>query len=84
MNIGVSETLIGTAVCGIIFSLFSGQPLIIIGTTGPLLLFDEMLFQVYIFLLMLLKSIILCLTLAFLYCKKYSFFVKDYNIKSNK
>lgn len=65
MNIGVSETLIGTAVCGIMFSLLSGQPLIIIGTTGPLLLFDEMLFQVYIFLL-LLKSIILCF--AFLSC----------------
>lgn len=46
MNIGVSETLIGTAICGIIYSLFAGQPLIIIGTTGPLLMFDEMLFQV--------------------------------------
>ncbi|XP_054706709.1 band 3 anion transport protein-like [Uloborus diversus] len=45
LAIGVSETLIGTAICGIIFSLLSGQPLIIIGTTGPLLMFDEMLFQ---------------------------------------
>ncbi|GFU39400.1 anion exchange protein 2 [Nephila pilipes] len=44
-NIGVSETLIGTSICGILFSLLSGQPLIIIGTTAPLVLIDETLFQ---------------------------------------
>ncbi|KAK7576242.1 hypothetical protein V9T40_012528 [Parthenolecanium corni] len=42
-KIGVSETLVSTSVAGIIFNLFAGQPLIIIGTTGPLLLFDEAL-----------------------------------------
>lgn len=30
---------------GIIFALFSAQPLVIVGTTGALLLFDESLFQ---------------------------------------
>jgi len=44
-DIGVSETLIMTCVCGILFALFSGCPLIIIGTTGPVLLYDEALFQ---------------------------------------
>ncbi|XP_046676842.1 band 3 anion transport protein isoform X2 [Homalodisca vitripennis] len=43
--IGVSETLVATAGAGVFFSLFSGQPLVIIGTTGPLLLFDESLFS---------------------------------------
>ncbi|XP_076345016.1 band 3 anion transport protein-like isoform X2 [Tachypleus tridentatus] len=43
--IGVSETLIVTAGTGFLFSLVAGQPLIIIGTTGPLLLFDEILFK---------------------------------------
>ncbi|KAL5234886.1 hypothetical protein ACI65C_002296 [Semiaphis heraclei] len=42
--IGISETLVATSVSGVIFSLFSGQPLLIVGTTGPLLLFDEALF----------------------------------------
>ncbi|CAD7003682.1 unnamed protein product [Ceratitis capitata] len=41
--IGISETLLSTALCGIIFHTISGQPLGIIGTTGPLLLFDEAL-----------------------------------------
>lgn len=44
--IGISETLVSTAVAGILFALLSGQPLVIIGTTGPLLLFDESLYKV--------------------------------------
>ncbi|GIY32728.1 anion exchange protein 2 [Caerostris extrusa] len=43
-NIGVSETLIGTSISGVIFSLFR-QPLIIIGTTAPLVLIDETLYK---------------------------------------
>lgn len=42
--IGVSETLVATCATGIIFSLLSGQPLVIIGVTGPVLLFDELLY----------------------------------------
>jgi solute carrier family 4 (anion exchanger), member 2 len=42
---GVNEMLIGTSVNGIIFSLFSGQPLMIMGPTGPFLVFEEMLFN---------------------------------------
>lgn len=47
--IGISETLLSTCVAGIVFGLLAGQPLIIIGTTGPLLMFDESLFKVRIF-----------------------------------
>ncbi|XP_039286283.1 anion exchange protein 2 isoform X2 [Nilaparvata lugens] len=43
--IGISETLVSTSLSGVLFGLISGQPLIIIGTTGPLLLFDESLYQ---------------------------------------
>ncbi|XP_055630443.1 anion exchange protein 3 isoform X4 [Toxorhynchites rutilus septentrionalis] len=41
--IGISETLISASMVGLVFHLLSGQPLVIIGTTGPLLLFDEAL-----------------------------------------
>ena len=43
--IGISETLIISCAAGIFYSLFSGCPLIIIGSTGPMLLFDEALFN---------------------------------------
>lgn len=43
--IGISETLLAASVVGVIFHALAGQPLTIIGTTGPLLLFDEALYQ---------------------------------------
>lgn len=42
--IGIPETLIMSAVGGLLFALFAGQPLIITGVTGPVLLYDEALF----------------------------------------
>lgn len=44
-QIGISETLLATSGAGILFALMAGQPLVIVGSTGPLLLFDESLFQ---------------------------------------
>uniref|UniRef100_A0A1A9WG61 Anion exchange protein n=1 Tax=Glossina brevipalpis TaxID=37001 RepID=A0A1A9WG61_9MUSC len=41
--IGISETLLSASVVGVVFHTLAGQPLVIIGTTGPLLLFDEAL-----------------------------------------
>ncbi|XP_076016648.1 anion exchange protein 3 [Genypterus blacodes] len=38
---GVSELIVSTATLGIIFSLLAGQPLLIIGFSGPLLVFEE-------------------------------------------
>ena len=43
--IGISETLLISCAAGIFYSLFSGCPLIIIGSTGPMLLFDDALFK---------------------------------------
>lgn len=43
--IGISETLVATCLAGVFFAILSGQPLVIVGTTGPLLLFDESLYQ---------------------------------------
>ncbi|XP_018315029.1 band 3 anion transport protein isoform X2 [Mycetomoellerius zeteki] len=43
--IGISETLISGSWTGVIMALFGTQPLLIIGTTGPLLLFDESLYN---------------------------------------
>lgn len=43
--IGISETLVATAAAGVVFALCAGQPLVIVGSTGPLLLFDESLYQ---------------------------------------
>lgn len=44
--IGASELLLGTTIGGILFSLFSGQPLLIVGFTGPLLVFEEAVYTV--------------------------------------
>lgn len=43
--LGVSEMVVATAVSGIIFGLFSGQPLIILGATGPLLVMEESIYS---------------------------------------
>ena len=48
---GVNEMLIATSLNGIISGLFSGQPLMIMGPTGPFLVFEEMLYLVSFFLL---------------------------------
>jgi len=43
--IGPVEMLLATALCGVIYALFSGQPLIILGGTGPLLVFTAILYK---------------------------------------
>lgn len=42
--IGVVEMILASAVCGGVFALLSGQPLIILGGTGPMLVITAMLF----------------------------------------
>lgn len=44
-QIGAVEMIVASALCGIVFALFSGQPLIILGGTGPLLVFTAILFR---------------------------------------
>ncbi|XP_038073994.1 electroneutral sodium bicarbonate exchanger 1-like [Patiria miniata] len=43
--IAAFESLIGGAICGVVYHLFSGQPLTIIGSTGPILIFETIMFQ---------------------------------------
>ena len=45
-RLGVSEMLIASSINGLIFGLASGQPLLILGPTGPFLVFEEMVFDV--------------------------------------
>ncbi|XP_039505832.1 solute carrier family 4 member 4a isoform X2 [Pimephales promelas] len=42
---GVLESFLGTAVSGAIFCLLAGQPLIILSSTGPVLVFERLLFN---------------------------------------
>lgn len=43
-QIGTTEMMIATAVGGVIFALFSGQPLTILGGTGPITIFTALLY----------------------------------------
>ena len=45
-SLGLSESILATALGGILFGLFSGQPLIVVGVTGPVLVFEEMVYTV--------------------------------------
>ncbi|XP_078062644.1 electrogenic sodium bicarbonate cotransporter 1-like isoform X2 [Mustelus asterias] len=42
---GVLESFLGTAVSGAVFCLFAGQPLTILSSTGPVLVFERLLFS---------------------------------------
>ncbi|XP_064827238.1 electrogenic sodium bicarbonate cotransporter 4-like isoform X2 [Oncorhynchus masou masou] len=42
---GVMESFLGTALSGTVFCMFSGQPLIILSSTGPILIFEKLLFE---------------------------------------
>uniref|UniRef100_A0A671K3U5 Anion exchange protein n=1 Tax=Sinocyclocheilus anshuiensis TaxID=1608454 RepID=A0A671K3U5_9TELE len=42
---GVMESFLGTALAGVVFCLFSGQPLIILSSTGPILIFEKLLYE---------------------------------------
>ncbi len=44
-QIGASEMLVASAACGVLYALFAGQPLIILGGIGPLLIFTIILYR---------------------------------------
>lgn len=46
---GVSELLLSTAVQGVLFALLAAQPLLVVGFSGPLLVFEEAFFSVALF-----------------------------------
>ncbi|MCB9596062.1 MAG: HCO3- transporter [Sandaracinaceae bacterium] len=43
-QIGAVEALLASAICGVIWSLFAGQPLAIVGATGPNVIFTGILY----------------------------------------
>lgn len=47
--IGVSELIVSTAVQGVVFCLLGAQPLLIVGFSGPLLVFEEAFYSVSCF-----------------------------------
>uniref|UniRef100_A0AAY4A039 Anion exchange protein n=1 Tax=Denticeps clupeoides TaxID=299321 RepID=A0AAY4A039_9TELE len=44
-NISAIESLFGASMTGVAYSLFAGQPLTILGSTGPVLVFEKILFR---------------------------------------
>ncbi|XP_065312733.1 electroneutral sodium bicarbonate exchanger 1-like isoform X3 [Gordionus sp. m RMFG-2023] len=44
-NLATIESLLSGAICGITWSLFAGQPLTIMGSTGPILVFESIVFS---------------------------------------
>ena len=48
-RLGVNEMLMASSVNGFLFGFVSGQPLMILGPTGPFLVFEEMVYDVNIF-----------------------------------
>ena len=44
-EIGAVEMIAASAMCGVVFALTAGQPLIILGGTGPLLVFTAILYR---------------------------------------
>lgn len=43
---GVSELMISTSIQGVIFCLIAAQPVLVIGFSGPLLVFEEAFYAV--------------------------------------
>jgi len=44
-RLGTIESLCSGFVCGIIYGFFSGQPLTILGSTGPVLVFETIVYD---------------------------------------
>jgi len=40
------EMLVAGAICGLLYALFAGQPLTIVGATGPMLVFESIIFRI--------------------------------------
>eukprot|EP00095_Tigriopus_kingsejongensis_P008898 snap_masked-scaffold3305_size9268-processed-gene-0.1 protein:Tk08898 transcript:snap_masked-scaffold3305_size9268-processed-gene-0.1-mRNA-1 annotation:"electroneutral sodium bicarbonate exchanger 1" len=44
-HISAMESLLGASMTGVMYSLFAGQPLTILGSTGPVLVFEKILYK---------------------------------------
>ena len=57
--IGVRETILAHGLCGILYSMFAVQPIVIPALTGPVLVFEEVIFEVKYYLIGYI-TIVLC------------------------
>lgn len=46
--LGLTEVIFAACACSILFGLFGGQPIMIIGATGPMLVFEQSIYEVNI------------------------------------
>lgn len=44
-NIGAVEMIVSTALCGVVYAIFAGQPLNMLGGTGPMLIITSILYS---------------------------------------
>lgn len=44
-ELGVTEVIFAASACSILFALFAGQPVMIIGATGPILVFEQSIYE---------------------------------------
>lgn len=44
-NMAAMESLVSGFICGLVYGLFSGQPLTILGSTGPVLVFETIVYK---------------------------------------
>jgi mannitol/fructose-specific phosphotransferase system IIA component (Ntr-type) len=44
-EIGAVEMIVATSICGLVYAIFAGQPLIVLGGTGPMLIFTAILYR---------------------------------------
>lgn len=44
-QVGAVEMIVATAICGTVYALFAGQPLTILGSTGPVVIFMGILYE---------------------------------------
>lgn len=44
-ELGAIEMIVATTLCGVVYALFSGQPLTILGSTGPIIIFMGILYE---------------------------------------
>jgi hypothetical protein len=42
----VVETLFSTALCGVLFAIVGGQPLVVVGVTGPIVIFTRTIYSI--------------------------------------
>lgn len=56
--IGIRETLLAHGLCGILYSMFAVQPIVIPALTGPVMVFEEVIFEVIGHIYIIIRNII--------------------------